>query len=220
MGQITYCAARLEQDRENVVVPITAEYLLKELLQMRQWSSESGDWEAAKAGVSVSDRWCNAPQGYKISSSADMTDVTAEAWRLAAILYLKCRVLRLPRNHPDVVSTLTVLATCVRVMPTSGFQFTAQAPLFPVFLLGLLATCHHHKAVSQTWFDEVVSTPVRSSVPPLYEALQRIWLWIGVEIELPTGGDVNKLAIHDRIPWWEQLVKQVTMREKDFLCLT
>lgn len=94
MGQITYCAARLEQDRENVVVPITAEYLLKELLQMRQWSSESGDWEAAKAGVSVSDRWCNAPQGYKISSSADMTDVTAEAWRLAAILYLKCRVLR------------------------------------------------------------------------------------------------------------------------------
>ncbi len=58
------------------------------------------------------------------------------------------------------------------------------------------------------------------SVPPLYEALQRIWLWIGVEIELPTGGDVNKLAIRDRIPWWEQLVKQVTMREKEFLCLT
>lgn len=58
------------------------------------------------------------------------------------------------------------------------------------------------------------------SVPPLYEALQRIWLWIGVEIELPTGGDVNKLAIRDRIPWWEQLVEQVTMREKEFLCLT
>jgi hypothetical protein len=47
-------------------------------------------------------------------------------------------------------------------MPTSGSQFTAQAPLFPVFLLGILATIPEHKAVSSNWFDEVLQTPVRS----------------------------------------------------------
>lgn len=41
-------------------------------------------------------------------------------------------------------------------------QFTAQAPLFPVFLLGILATLPEHRAVSQKWFDEVLQTPVRS----------------------------------------------------------
>lgn len=95
MGQITYCAARLHQDPENAVVPITAEYLLQGLLRMRQWSPEYEDWESIKADLSVSNRWLLVPEGYKIDSSADMTQATAEAWRLAAIIYLRCRVLRL-----------------------------------------------------------------------------------------------------------------------------
>lgn len=88
MSQITFCAARLQQDPENLVTPITAEYLLEELLRMRQWSKEFEDWET------VTNHWLFAPEGYKIDSSVDMTQATAEAWRLAAIIYLRCRVLR------------------------------------------------------------------------------------------------------------------------------
>lgn len=47
-------------------------------------------------------------------------------------------------------------------MPTSGSHFTAQAPLLPVFFLGLLATNPDHKDVSLAWFEKVVQTPVRS----------------------------------------------------------
>jgi hypothetical protein len=54
------------------------------------------------------------------------------------------------------------LAKCIRIMPTSGSYFTAQAPLLPVFFLGLLATNPTHKEVSRGWFKEVVNTPVRS----------------------------------------------------------
>ncbi|KAK4073097.1 transcriptional regulator family: Fungal Specific TF [Purpureocillium lilacinum] len=205
MSQITYCAARLQQDPENVVTPITAEYLLKELLRMRQWSKEFEDWETVK------NHWLFAPGGYKIDSSADMTQATAEAWRLAAIIYLRCRVLRLPRGHPDVMSTLDNLAACIRVMPTSGFKFTAQAPLFPVFLLGVVATRPDHRMTSKTWFDEVVSTPVRSSVPPLYRALRRIWQWVD---------GVEGVAITKRVSWWELLVEEVSEREEEMLCLT
>ena len=69
---------------------------------------------------------------------------------------------RWPRNHPEVVPKLDDLARCITVMPTSGSHFTAQAPLFPVFLLGVLATVPKHKAVSSNWFDKVLQTPVRS----------------------------------------------------------
>jgi hypothetical protein len=47
-------------------------------------------------------------------------------------------------------------------MPTSGSHFTTQAPLLPVFFLGLLATDPKHKSVSKDWFEKVVETPVRS----------------------------------------------------------
>ena len=94
MSQITYCAARLRQDPENIVVPMTTQYLLQELDQMRQWSSESKDWETAKVGPSVIQWVRSLPDDFIIKSSADMTDVTAEAWRLTAIIYLQCRVLR------------------------------------------------------------------------------------------------------------------------------
>ncbi|PNY25595.1 Uncharacterized protein TCAP_04467 [Tolypocladium capitatum] len=220
ISQITYCAARLQQDPGNIVVPMTAQYLLQELDQMRQWSSESKDWETAKAETSVATWVRSAQDGYVIDSSADMTDVTAEAWRLTAIIYLQCRVLRLPRNHPEVLQSLSDLARCIRIMPTSGYQFTAQAPLFPVFLLGMLATHPDHKEVSRTWFDEVVSTPVRSSVPPLYDALRRIWQWIDAEVELPSPTTLDLGPIGFRCPWWEHLVLQVDERESEVLCLT
>lgn len=71
-------------------------------------------------------------------------------------------ILRLPRNHPDVIANLSYLAKCVSIMPTSGYYFTAQAPLFPVFLLGMLATIAEHAKIAQKWFDSVTSAPVRS----------------------------------------------------------
>ncbi|EFY90455.1 hypothetical protein MAC_03449 [Metarhizium acridum CQMa 102] len=192
LNQVTYCAARLQQEPESPVVPMTADYLYRELLQMRQWSPESKSWEAAQSGLSVIDWVRSVPENYQIDTNAFMTDVTAEAWRFAAIIYLQCRVMRLPRNHSDVVSNLDDLARCITIMPTSGSQFTAQAPLFPVFLLGMLATKREHKAVSENWFDEVLQTPVRSTNQP----------------------------IHLRNPWWERLVTLVQKQEQEFLCLT
>lgn len=61
-----------------------------------------------------------------------------------------------------MVANLSYLAKCISIMPTSGYQFTAQAPLFPVFLLGMLATVADHADIAQKWFDSVTSAPVRS----------------------------------------------------------
>ena len=245
-SQVTCCAARLNQDPGSVIVPRTAEYLLTELLDLRQWSSESTPWEDAKDKPPPSSWVRTMPDNYVIQTPEEMTDITAEAWRLAGLVYLQCRLMRLPRNDPAVLCHLSDLARCISIMPTSGYVFTAQAPLLPVFFLGLLATAPDHKQVAIAWFEQVIYTPVRSvssvslkngvfviclitkktlstqqSVPPLYEALNRILSWLPKEMGLPLS--TNKelpSAIADRQPWWEQMVSKVQEREPEVLCLT
>ncbi|KAK3186291.1 hypothetical protein K4F52_005055 [Lecanicillium sp. MT-2017a] len=220
-SQITYCAARLNQDRESPVVPKTAEHLHAMLLDLRQWSGESTVWEEAKLKPQPVSWIRGLPDGYVIGTSEEMTDVTAEAWRMAGLLYLQCRLLRLPRNDPAVLCNLGDLAKCISIMPTSGYVFTAQAPLLPVFFLGLLATLPEHKAVALAWFEQVICIPVRSSVPPLYDALKRILSWLPNEIELPLSTNMELApTIAERQPWWERMVSKVQEKEPEVLCLT
>lgn len=221
ISQVSYCAARLNQEKDSLVVPMTAEYLHQELENMRQWSPESTMGRVTRDDAPVISWVHSLPPGYVIQSRETMTNVTAEAWRFAGLIYLQCRLLRIPRNHQDVLANLENLANCIQIMPTSGSNFTAQAPLLPVFLLGLLSTIPSHKSTSQGWFERVLTTPVRSSVPPLYEALRRIWNWIDAEIEQPPGSDFKlPPSISDRDPWWERLTAKVVEKEEETLCLT
>ncbi|KAM0293679.1 hypothetical protein ACHAPM_011563 [Fusarium culmorum] len=220
MSQVTYCAARLQQEPNSVIVPITATYLGRTLTGMRQWSREGKSWEQCRQRAHTITWVRILADDVIVSSKEDMTDVTAEAWRIAAIIYYQCRLLRLPRNHPDVLAYMDNLAKCIRIMPTSGQFFTAQAPLLPVFFLGLLATNPAHKEVSRAWFQQVTNTPVRSSVPPLYDTLTRIWKWIDNDVNLQLGTIYVPESLGQRYPWWEHLVKRVADEEDETLCLT
>ncbi|OBS17210.1 hypothetical protein FPOA_12273 [Fusarium poae] len=46
MSQVTYCAARLQQEPESIIVPITAGFLMRTLTDMRQWSREGKSWNS------------------------------------------------------------------------------------------------------------------------------------------------------------------------------
>lgn len=94
VSQITYCAARLQQEPESPITPMTIQFLFQELQEMRQWSSESRSWDLAKQGQQTIVWVLDQTDEYEINTSADMTDVTAEAWRIAVIVYLQCRGLR------------------------------------------------------------------------------------------------------------------------------
>ena len=63
------------------------------------------------------------------------------------------------------MATVDDLAHCVRIMPTSGIIFTAQAPLLPVFFLGVLGTTSKHREICKYWMDMVMKIPVRSVRP-------------------------------------------------------
>jgi hypothetical protein len=122
------------------------------------------------------------PGQHLVTDKISMTFLTAEAWRLAAIIYFELRVLRsetdrddaqchpfltvdrLPRRHKQVIANFEMLAACIRLMPTSGPLFTAQAPFFPVFLLGLMAPIQPPglRRCAYDWFESVTSTSCRS----------------------------------------------------------
>ncbi|QGI65959.1 hypothetical protein CEK26_009909 [Fusarium fujikuroi] len=94
MSQVTYCAGRLQQEPESTIVPITAKFLLRELSEMRQWSREGKDWELARKYPPTIDWVRDKADEVIIDSNQIMTEVTAEAWRIAAIIYYQCRLLR------------------------------------------------------------------------------------------------------------------------------
>mgnify|MGYP004721926163 CR=1 FL=1 len=96
MSQITYCAARLQQDPNSRVVPITARMLEKQLSSMHQWSREAETENQSVAEKrSQTIEWVRLrPVNEVINSSQDMTIVTAEAWRITVMIYLQCRLLR------------------------------------------------------------------------------------------------------------------------------
>ena len=72
LSQITYCAARLQQEAESPIIPMTANSLHDVLLQMRQWSPESKPWEAAQSGPAVIDWVRTQPEGFEIDTNASM----------------------------------------------------------------------------------------------------------------------------------------------------
>ena len=129
------------------------------------------------------------------------------------------------------------LAGCIRIMPTSGPVFTAQAPLFPVFLLGSLAVDPKHEETSMKWFEEVLAVRVRSvslhrikiqferiakfeqSVRPLQKALLHVRSIIDERI--PRDGKMPPESTLDRPPWWEEdFVPLVNESQKAMLCPT
>ncbi|KAJ3476228.1 hypothetical protein NLG97_g9196 [Lecanicillium saksenae] len=219
-SQVAYCSARMLQDGETPIVPVTANMLYGQLVNLHQWSGEYSSWEAAQSKPQPIEWIRKTDETYIVQLPDEMTEVTAEAWRLAGMIYLQCRLLRLPRNHPDVITNMGDLAKSISIMPTSGPVFTAQAPLLPVFLLGLLATVEEHENIAHAWFQQVIRTPVRSSVPPLYETLERIQSWMSTEVPVPAPNMELPRAIAERQPWWERMVSKVQEKETEVLCLT
>lgn len=96
LRQITFFAARLHQCPESPVFRQASETLLSELMDMRQWSRNSGcgSWELAKAQAQDIVRIRANQKDRVIDSAVSVIKATAEAWRIAAMVYLQCRALR------------------------------------------------------------------------------------------------------------------------------
>lgn len=232
-AQITDIASMQEEDKyQSVYLSSMIKRMRIELRNLRQWSpvpdeARSLDPLAQKEheGYPSTEALLEAcmekiePGQHLVTDKISMTFLTAEAWRLAAIIYFELRVLRLPRRHKQVIANFEMLAACIRLMPTSGPLFTAQAPFFPVFLLGLMAPIQPPglRRCAYDWFESVTSTSCRSSVPPAFDAMKRIQKWIDGQHSDGGDDDLPEIIGHRR-PWWEDIVHYIKS-EEGVLCL-
>lgn len=98
ISQARLCAALSRKKTFEGITDIWAEQILLKLQELRQFSEESSDrntWETAKKGEAVITKVREKPENYVIHDRHEMTEVTAEAWRITAMIYLLCRALRL-----------------------------------------------------------------------------------------------------------------------------
>ncbi|KAF2456597.1 fungal-specific transcription factor domain-containing protein [Lineolata rhizophorae] len=207
-AQITQLASQMALEPSSVILPKGAEYIKSKLANLRQWSELSPETDGYASTEALLDS-CVLNEHGVIECPKKMTDLGAEAWRIAAQIYLQCRFFRLPRSHAEVMTNCRRLSECVRRMPCYGPLFTAQAPLFPVFLLGLVSVSEEDFGIARNWFETVLSaTSCRSSVPPVWDALKILRIW--VDGEITDEPHIDMIPVGQRQPWWEDIVAHAT----------
>ena len=59
-------------------------------------------------------------------------------------------------------------------------------------------------------------TPFGQSVPPIWQVLQTMRVWLGKKIM--DDDQANEKAIGDRLPWWELMVEEL-VRTAGIMCV-
>lgn len=93
IAHVSFCVSCLVQNPESIVFQQTPEYLLRGLETTQQWSREYKPWEMAEASQPI-ERIRSRSTAMIAESKVEVAEVTAEAWRITAMIYLLCRLLR------------------------------------------------------------------------------------------------------------------------------
>ncbi|KAL1835889.1 hypothetical protein VTJ49DRAFT_5910 [Mycothermus thermophilus] len=204
-SQVTHLAALLQKDPQSTVVPTAASVLRKKLRNFWQWSEHSQGYSSSEE---LFDSCTNLDENGHVTDAVKVTELSAHAWVPAAEIYLHCRVFRKPRTHPHVVRSLNDLIKCIKMLPCTGPLFTSQSPFFAVFIMAVVSVTPEQRQVSRDWFEVVLSgAQCRSSVPPVWKAIQGLWEWLDNELEEePYDED---LPIGERQAWWEDMVAKL-----------
>ncbi|EER45127.1 conserved hypothetical protein [Histoplasma capsulatum H143] len=72
--------------------------------------------------------------------------------------------------------------------------------------MSLVSYQQHDRDVARNWFETVLlAASCRSSVPPVWEAVQVLWEWMDAELVDEDNFD-NAVPIGERRAWWEDMV--------------
>ncbi|CAG5153244.1 uncharacterized protein ALTATR162_LOCUS3096 [Alternaria atra] len=203
-AQITHLCARMDKTPDSRIIPHGAAKVQARLEKLQQWSDLSIGFPSCTALLNA----CDLDKDGKVESEIRVTELTGETWRVAAQIYLHCRFYRRPRNHPIVKERLNALLGCIKRMPYTGPLFTSQAPFFPVVIMALISTEESERKIAHEWFTTVVAQGnCRSSVPPVWHAVQYMWGWM--DSHSLDDGFVEDKPIGQQVGWWEKMVTQL-----------
>ncbi|KAK4171058.1 fungal-specific transcription factor domain-containing protein [Triangularia setosa] len=222
LAKVTYLASMRVRSPSSMVQKAVARQIQKILHEFRQWSALSDGYNTFKELLDS----CELDGDNKVCTGVKVTELIGESYVAAAQIYLQCRVFRRQRDDSVVKELLDRLILTLKYQPTSGPLFTAQTPLFAVFIGGLVAYEQHDRRAIGAWFDPICEGP-RENVPPAYEALKHAWRWLddyerrrGKVAERAQDGGVGESGDDSEDeevwestdPWWEKLVKALTSK--------
>ncbi|KAI0150759.1 hypothetical protein GGR57DRAFT_182289 [Xylariaceae sp. FL1272] len=212
-AQITHLSAKFAQHSDDDIIPLLAQKLLDKLEHLVQNSELSRGFSSSVDLLEA----CVLNERGVIEEPWQMVALGADCWKIAAQVYLLCRLLRYPRSSLTVLAKLDQLAECVKRIPCSGSVFTSMTPFFPCFLLGVLSTRSSHRDIARNWCETVMSSnQCRSSVPPSYRIMKRLWSWMDDNLVDPVSPLPDEIG--SRAPWWEVLVTRA-METEGILCI-
>ncbi|CAP65460.1 uncharacterized protein PODANS_6_9613 [Podospora anserina S mat+] len=224
LAKITYLASMRDRRPYSLAQLATANGIKDILSNFRQWSALSNGYNTFQELLDS----CELNDKGKVNTEAKVTELIGESYVAAAQIYLQCRVFRRRRDDPVIKELLARLILTVQYQPISGPLFTAQTPLFALFIGGLVAYDQLDRQAIKSWFDPICKGP-RGNVPPAYEALKHAWSWLdsyerrrgkvaeqAMNHEADDGGagtdDEEHEIWENKDPWWEKLVTAITSK--------
>jgi len=190
------------------VIPHGAKKIQSRLDDIHQWSELSPGSPSTKLLLES----CHLDSTGKVTSAALVTDLIGEIWVATVRMYLHCRFFRRPRSHPLVQESLQTFLQCLMRTPYSGPLFTSQAPFCCIFLMSLISYHPKDREIFRDWFDTIVlNVGCRSSVPPVWEAVKRMWIWLDATFSDEYFDESRPIG--ERNAWWEIMVTHLVETE-------
>ncbi|KAF3038075.1 hypothetical protein E8E12_001337 [Didymella heteroderae] len=157
-------------DSNNSNILVYAQYQEAQLQSLKQWSTE--------------------PRG----PEHDILLATAEAFRLAALIYLRCRIFGMTRFHPSVVDLSETLCTLVLSLPVKGALYTAIYPVWPLFIAAVTVNSDKRDRL----YQRVV--PIRegdkNTLPAVLKRVSGMRIWLAQQDPMCQRKD----------GWWDEML--------------
>ncbi|KAH7087702.1 fungal-specific transcription factor domain-containing protein [Paraphoma chrysanthemicola] len=128
------------------------------------------------------------------SAEQDVLVATAEAFRLAALIYLRCRLYGFTRFHPSVLELSEALHTVIMSLPVKGSLYTAIYPIWPLFVAAVTASSDKRDRL----YQRVV--PIRegdkNTLPPVLKRVSGLRIWLANQDP----------SCQKRSGWWDEML--------------
>ncbi|KAF2500053.1 hypothetical protein BU16DRAFT_501602 [Lophium mytilinum] len=144
-------------------------------------------------------------------SAHEIVLATAETYRLAAQIYLRCRLYGYTRFHPAVAELSDALISLILSLPVTGPLYTAIYPIWPLWIACL--TCNADKR--DRLYQRVV--PIRegdkSTLPAVLRRVSGLRSWLARQ----------NTEVHRHEGWWDEMLEPDSsahaIRTDRLLCL-
>ncbi|RAR06672.1 hypothetical protein DDE82_003208 [Stemphylium lycopersici] len=135
-------------------------------------------------------QWSSEPVG----PEKEVLLATAETFRLAALIYLRCRVYGFTRHHPSILELSEALHTVLLSLPVKGPLYTAIYPIWPFFIAAVTTNADKRDRLYQRVVP--IREGDRNTLPPVLKRVSGLRVWLA-------GQDAGCLR---REGWWDEML--------------